>query len=191
MAEKYMVEHFCFEDKETYERALKEHQVISAMKKKYQLSNGKVALNVYQKTVEEKVFSTIVGYSFLRELRHGILAAGLAKEKELEKIPIKNSGTESDSNVTSENRHIGPDKTEKYRRLYEGQCLLNRRMKIIVVALVVLVLAFVIIDLKSEYSVFTYFTDYEAKMEQELIDKYRGWENDLKAREEALNQNQD
>lgn len=58
-----------------------------------------------------------------------------------------------------------------------------------VAALVVLVIAIIVIDFKSEYSVFTYFTDYKAKMEEELIHKYEGWEKELKAREDALGQN--
>lgn len=53
----------------------------------------------------------------------------------------------------------------------------------------VLVIAIIVIDFKSEYSVFTYFTDYKAKMEEELIHKYEGWEKELKAREDALGQN--
>lgn len=192
MLEKYTIEHFEFEDKETYERALKEYHVIKAMKKQHRL-NGKMAVRLYQKAIEEKVFSTIVGYSFLEELRRIIRKTGAAKESDLAAIPVYGkqghtaSGTEEHpgGNRVTVKRS---DHLEKYKRLYEGQCLLNRRLKIVVVALVLLVAAIVIIDLKSEYSVFTYFTDYKAKMEEELIDKYENWESELKAREDALEQ---
>ena len=76
----------------------------------------------------------------------------------------------------------------RFERLYEGQRLLNKKLKFVVVALVVLVIAFIVVDFKSEYSVFTYFTNYKAKMEEELIHKYEGWESELKAREDALEQ---
>ena len=39
-------------------------------------------------------------------------------------------------------------------------------------------------------SFFTYFTNYKANMEEELIDKYENWEEELKAREDALEQSQ-
>lgn len=192
MSEKYTVEHFEFENQETYERALKEHNVISMMKKKYRLTNGKTALKLYEKAIEEKAFTTIVGYSFLEELRQIIRKTGAAGETKLADIPVlekddgmteKAVGTQRNGNGTM---MIG--NSEKYRRLYEGQQLLNRRLKIIVVALLVLVVAIVVIDIKSEYSVFTYFTNYKAKMEEELIDKYENWESELKAREDALNE---
>ncbi len=184
MSEKYTVEHFEFEEKEAYERALKEYNVIQAIKKKKRL-NAKTSVLLYQKAVEEKTFSTVVGYSFLEELRQIIRKAGVAGEGKLAAIPVSGKQDQTGDNRSSVKN--GGD-SEKYKRLYNGQCLLNRRLKIVVVALLFLVAAIVIIDLKSEYSVFTYFTDYKAKMEEELIDKYESWESELKAREDALDQ---
>ncbi len=56
MSEKYVVEHYRFEDKAVFERAQKEARLIETMRKKYKLSNGKIALKVYQKAVEEEIF---------------------------------------------------------------------------------------------------------------------------------------
>lgn len=184
MSEQYTVEHFCFTDKGTYERAVKEQKVIEAMRDRYDLSSGKTAYRLYQKAVEEKAFTTVVGYTFLKELRSTALKTKAVKEKELSDIPVKaGADVRASESVPPQKRR--PD---KYRNLYEGQRLLNRRLKIVVMALLVLVIAFVVIDLRSEYSVFTYFTDYKSKMEEELIDKYENWESELKAREDALNQ---
>lgn len=189
MAEKWMVESFCFEDKETYELAQKEAQLIRTMRQKCNLSDGKNACKIYLRAVEEKVFSTAVGYSFLAELHSTILKSGKVSEKKLPAIPVK-PGAGGDLGAVSQ-PHLQPsikgDSAARYKRLYEGQCLLNRRLKIVLFAAVVLVIAFVIIDWKSEYSVFTYFTDYKAKMEEELINKYEEWENNLQERENALN----
>ena len=55
MSEKYVVEHYRFEDKAVFERAQKEARLIEPMRKKYKLSNGKIALKVYQKAVEEEI----------------------------------------------------------------------------------------------------------------------------------------
>ena len=51
---------------------------------------------------------------------------------------------------------------------------------------VIAIIGFVVINFKFEYTIFTYFTDYKAKMEEELVDKYEHWEEQLKARESKL-----
>lgn len=193
MSEKYMVDGFCFQNKSVYDRAVKEHTVITSMRKKYNFSEGKTAWMVYQKAVKEEVFTTVVGYSFLKELQETIGASGIMKGKSIAEIPVK---LEASAAGTEETGAAGGKVTGsagwkenpgRYKMLYEGQCLLNRRLKFIVFALIVLVAALVIIDAKSEYSVFTYFTDYKTQMEEELINKYEKWESELKAREDALN----
>lgn len=193
MSEKYVVEHYRFEDKAVFERAQKEARLIETMRKKYKLSNGKIALKVYQKAVEEEIFMTEVGYSFLRELRIIALKTNAAAGEELPEIPIRagdGAGQHHSGESTAAVEHSPKRLRElsRFERLYEGQRLLNKKLKFVVAVLVVLVIAFIVIDFKSEYSVFTYFTDYKAKMEEELIHKYEGWENELKAREDALEQ---
>lgn len=49
-----------------------------------------------------------------------------------------------------------------------------------------MLIAVIFITVKSKYSVFTYFTDYKSNMENELIDKYEKWEQDLSDKEKAL-----
>lgn len=38
-------------------------------------------------------------------------------------------------------------------------------------------IGFVVINFRFEYSIFTYFTNYKANMEEELIDKYENGKN--------------
>lgn len=184
MAEKLIVDHFCFESKDNYDRAVKEEKAIRSMRGKYKIEDEKIALKLYGKAVEEKVFSTAVGYSFLEELRGTIVKSGKIPGNKLPPIPVAKTGAEM-SREQLVQKSSG-EKGGRYKRLYEGQCLINKRLKLLFAALFIIVAAFVIIDLKSEYSIFTYFTDYKANMEEELIDKYEGWESELRAREEAL-----
>ena len=79
-------------------------------------------------------------------------------------------------------------KEAKWKRLYEGQQLLNKKLKIALFAAVVLLVGFVVINFRFEYSIFTYFTNYKANMEEELIDKYERWEERLQQKEDSLNQ---
>ena len=187
MADQFRIDHFQFKDRDAYERAVKEKKIVQAMREKFRFSDVEVAKKVYVKAVEEQVFSTVVGYEFLLELRKSILSSGKAPEKEMPAIPAQGGGEER---TAASAPNAGNTSVQRYKRLYEGQKILNKRMKFVLFIAILIVAAFVVIDVSSEYTVFTYFTDYKAKMEEELIDKYEGWEKELKAREDALNQGQ-
>lgn len=187
MADKRIVNHYQFDNKDVYEQAVMEEKVIVAMRKKFNLMDGKIAAKVYEKAVDEKVFSTVVGYAFLNELRNTAVIRGKISPDRLPLLPVQGGDR---AVVVQEPRKSFTRTSDgnRFKTLYEGQCVLNKRLKVVVFALIVIVAAVVVMDIKSEYSVFTYFTDYKAKMEEELIDKYEQWENELKEREAALEQ---
>lgn len=185
MADSYQVDAFTFQNKEEYERAVREEQVVSTLRRKFSRSDVKTVWKVYVKSVEENVFTTAVGYGFLLELRQIITASGKIPENKIPAIPVRNDSGAA-APPPSSIKSAGSGDSGRYKRLYEGQRLLNKRLKIVLFAVFVTVAALLIIDFKSEYSVFTYFTDYKAKMEEELIDKYEKWEKELTARENAL-----
>ena len=179
---KEVFDSFMFESREAYDCAKKENEVVKQIRKKMDLDDPKVALKVYNKAVTGKIFDTVIGYSFLAELRETIIKAELATEEMLPDIPIRESKPQA--------RDIMPDRKArniKYKALYERQKLLNRKFKIIIAGLVILIAGFVFINLRFEYTIFTYFTNYKAKMEEELIDKYEGWSEKLQEKERQLN----
>lgn len=176
---------FEFESRETFEQAEKEAELIQRLVEKTDVSDPKTALKVYNKSVSDKLFSTVSGYRFLLQLRETILKSGLVTERALAPIPVKE--------LTEKRKDVIPERSMqegRFRRLYEGQQLLNKKLKIAIVALVILLIGFVVINFRFEYTVFTYFTNYKAKMEEELIDKYEKWDAELKAREDKLEQSE-
>lgn len=176
-----VIEHFTFESREDYDRAEKEMEFINQIQEKVDLTVGENALKVYNKAVSDKMFETVIGYLFLDELRQVIIAGEVASADSLADIPVKfsqNSGTD-----VIQKR---PSSESRVQRMYEGQRLLNHKLKIAIVALVVLLAGFVIINFRFEYSIFTYFTNYKANMEEELIDKYENWQSELEEREQKL-----
>lgn len=179
----YELDGFVFESRETYETAKREYEMIQVLMDKVDFSDGKAALKVYNKFVEEKTFMTVVGYGFLQELRKRLLENGVGTPESLIEIPIREK--------TRENRDIMPSRPQgesKYRRLYHSQKQINGKLKIALVAVIILLIGFTAITVGTDYSVFTYFTNYKANMEEELIDKYEKWEEELQARENALEQ---
>lgn len=181
MDEKTSIENFEFESREDYDRAVKELEFINKVRENADLSIGDNAYMVYKKAVTDKMFHTVAGYFFLQELRQTIIQSGVAPEEELGDIPVRateNSGQDTLSgNTFMENR---------FRRLYEGQRILNKKFKIAIVALVILLASFVFINFRFEYSIFTFFTNYKANMEEELINKYEHWQSQLEEREKNL-----
>ncbi len=91
MIEQYKVNGFSFDNKEAYDCAVKEEQVVRTMRSKFKSSDTKMAYKVYVKAVQEHVFTTVVGYEFLMELRQAILASGSISEKKLPAIPVQGS----------------------------------------------------------------------------------------------------
>lgn len=181
MAQKQATEHFEFESREAFDEAQKELELIQELMKQMDVSKPKMALKLYNKAVSEKIFGTVNGYFFLMELRQHILESGVATDKVLAPIPIK-----APKGVRKDTITPRPPQEGRFQRLYEGQCLLNKKFKIAIVAMVITLIGFVAINFRFEYTIFTYFTNYKANMEEEIIDKYEKWEEELKAREDKL-----
>lgn len=179
------IEHFSFESREDYDRAEKELEFIEKIRENVDLTLGENAHKVYIKAVTDKMFQTVIGYLFLLELRQTIEQSGVVPLEELEDIPVKvveNTGQD----VIQERAY----RENRFRRLYEGQRLLNKKFKIIIAALVILITGFVIINFRLEYSIFTYFTNYKANMEEEIVNKYENWQNQLEEREKKLQESE-
>lgn len=175
---------FDFESRESYEQACEESGIIQHLLEEVDVTDVKNALRVYNHCVAKREFHTISGYFFLVELRQRILESGLVSERALAPIPIKEpANTKKD---------VVPERTaqeRRFRRLYENEKLLNKKLKVILAALLVLLVGFIFINFRFEYTIFTYFTNYKANMEEELIDKYEKWESELQQRENSLLKN--
>lgn len=183
MSEKIKLEDFTFESREVYDRAEKELGVIHQLENGVDLNDGKNALKVYNKAVSDKVFETVIGYCFLHDLRRHILQTGVTSKDRLDDIPVRQNDKGRTDTITQP-----PMETLRYKRMYEGQRINNKKFKIALVAMAVVLFAFVFINFRMEYSVFTYFTNYKANMEEELIDKYEDWQSELEEREKKLNE---
>lgn len=193
MSNAKQIDCFLFATEDTYETAKREKIVIEKIRKKYDVRNKQVALKIYRKAVKDNSFSTLVGYAFLEELYHNMEIAGVNVE-ELPPVFTEKKDEKEKKNGSSQNRidkNAQERKNSKWKLLYEGQKRINKHLKIAIAMLVILILSLFVIEYKSQYSIFTYFTDYKSKMEQELIDQYENWEEQLQQREDALQQRED
>jgi hypothetical protein len=174
---------FQFESRETYDQAKKEYEMITMLEDKVDLSDPKAALKVYNRFVAEHTFRTAVGYTFLVELHQYIVDSELVTDEGLLSIPVAEMQKRELDTIPSR-----PNGESRYKRLYERQKTISTKFKFALIAACVLLVGFVVITMKTRYSVFTYFTNYKQNMEEQLIDKYEKWQTDLESRENALKQ---
>lgn len=187
---KYIIEEFCFLDKKEYERALKEKETISYITANTDMNDMKAVLKVYNRAVEKKSFQTVIGLEFLKNIRSRLIVSGLVTAETISEIPVIKRGTEVKKTEPLDKNDASRE-IEKYKKAYENASTGRTIKNIIIGFLSVIIIAMIIITAKAKYSIFTYFTDYETKMENELIDKYEKWEDELEAREKALNSGQE
>ena len=152
----------------------------SLIRKKYDVKNKRVALKIYQKAVKDNSFSTVIGYSFLEELYYNMEQAKVPVN-DLPRLPLKETVEERPGKGYLP--AASKAKEEKWKILYQTQKTFNKKCKIVIAMLVILIAALFVIEYKSQDSIFT----YKEKTEQELIDKYETWEEELQERENALN----
>ena len=75
------------------------------------------------------------------------------------------------------------DQTEKYKKAYENAKAGNKIRTFFIIVLFVVMVG---ITYKSQYSVFTYFTNYKENMKNEILNEYENWESDLNKREKKV-----
>lgn len=182
---KYVIDGYSFPGRNDYEKALKEKEAISYIAANTNMADMKAVLKIYNKSVEKQSFQTAVGLEFVNNMRKTLISSGIVSKDTLMDIPVprisgSRQATASADGSTSDAR------ADKYKLAYEN-ALAGRTIRNIVIAfLTLIIIAMLVITFNSKYSVFTYFTDYKADMENELIDKYESWKDELDKREKEL-----
>lgn len=179
----YELESFVFESRKAYEKAKKEEELIQTLLESADLTDEKNALKTYNRFVTDKTFSTIIGYTFLVQLRDYLIQSEFVSADALMEIPVKAINADASDTMPAK-----PQGESRYKRLYEIEKMSKKKFKIALIAAVVFLIGVIAVTLGSKYSVFTYFTNYKANMEEELIDKYENWQEELQQREDALEQ---
>ena len=174
---RFILDGFVFSTRKDYERACKEKETIE-----YLVANS----NMSDMAVEKKSFQTVIGLEFIENMRKRLLSSGIVKENQLAYVPVVPRVKEKMSGKSITDKDVLEKNVEKYKNAYEAEKAGKKIKNMAIVFLCILLIAVIFITVKSKYSVFTYFTDYKSNMENELIDKYEKWEQDLSDKEKAL-----
>lgn len=169
-----MIDGFAFADSLDYREAEKEAEALKYIKANSDLSNIEQMTKLYQMLLERKTLKTVVGFSFLKELRDKILKEGQLEESSLPGILIEKSPKElkvlSGSPKDLEKKH--QERVDNYRIKLRN----SRIISIFLTGIIIVMLVMAIFSDRTKYA------DYEKK----ILNKYSAWEEDLAAREKAL-----
>lgn len=184
----YQLDGFLFQNKEDYDRAVKEKETITYLKANSNSDDMKALLRIYNRSIEKESFRTVIGMEYMNDIRKRLVDSGLVSKEALAPIPVQRStvlfkdrGEDQARNGADLERQL-----KRYKDAYESASAGKTIKNLAIVILVLIIFAMILITYKTKYSVFTYFTDYKEKMRNEVIDEYENWQEQLEQKEQEL-----
>ncbi|MCI8770994.1 MAG: hypothetical protein HFH73_07570 [Lachnospiraceae bacterium] len=184
MGNQYTVDGYVFQNASDYERALKEKETIAYLSANTDMANMKDVYKIYKLSVEKKSFQTVFGLVFLEELRKRLLGSETVTEDILEPIPtgrIVMVSKEKSAKSGAEARELNKYK-EAYQKAKSGSVIKN----FLILVLIVVIGVMLFITSRNQYSIFTYFTNYEENIRNEIVNEYEEWQQQLEEKEKEL-----
>lgn len=164
------VDGFVFPSYKETQIALKEKKNIEIIRQRTPLTEAAEIYDLYTKLIERDMFKTMVGYSFLYELRMRLVSEFGYEEAELPTV-ILPKRMEYDK-VHELNQGVLEQKLK-------GLLLVKKRMTIVIIALAIMVVAmFVIAAVNPNVGYIN--------TENKILNKYSAWQEDLEEREQAV-----
>ncbi|MDF2908288.1 MAG: hypothetical protein K0R34_3609 [Herbinix sp.] len=171
----YKVAGYIFADAHNYKEAKREEETVEYIKANTDLNDLNKALKLYHKLVERKTLKTIVGYTFLNDLRNKILNAGIVTRENLPDIQIE----KSDKEPRVYDNVLEKEQVQRHLTMIEDYKVKLRNSRIISIFLAAIIIIMIVIAVFSDRSMYSIY-------ENQVIDKYVGWQTELETREKAL-----
>ena len=180
----YQVEGYAFESKEAAKEAKKEAEGIKMMRNSMNLDDAAVALQLYKKLIANDLLHTVIGYSFLKELQISLRMSPQISSEDIPVIPVYDRGEEEqrakvreEELAKQQKKEAKVQKTLKRAKFYRKGFFVSSFFSI-VFALGIIGMFVIAYVSGNSMNIFNY--------ENELIDRYEGWEQELTEREREL-----
>ncbi|MDF2485342.1 MAG: hypothetical protein K0R46_1510 [Herbinix sp.] len=171
----YKVAGYVFADAHHYKEAKREEETVEYIKANTDLNDLNKVLKLYHKLVERKTLKTVIGYTFLSELRNRILGAGIVTKENLPNILIE----KSDKEPRVYDNVLEKEQEQRHLTMIEDYKVKLRNSRIISIFLAIIIIIMIIIAVFSDRSMYSIYKN-------QVIDEYVGWQTELEAREKAL-----
>ena len=194
---KYNIGGYIFDDENKAKKAAKELKAVEYILGQIKDGDEKAVLTVYKKLLNQRMFSTEIGMSFLAQLRQNLLDSEVFTPEDIPPVysleePPKDVTPEEkteDTNSSSDEK-VSKAKKEKADKKVVAKVTNDsseiKRLKAINKVLLILCIALLLCVLGMFYVSTTINSPTILDYEEKLIDKYSSWEQDLTEREEAI-----
>ena len=173
--EALIVEGFVFPSYKEAQIAQKEQVNIEAIRQRISGMDGKTQYELYCKLMERDMFKTMVGYSFLYEIRHGLIETYGYSEQELPNIQLPKR---------MEYDKVAQLNQGKLETKVQQLMVIKTRMTITIVALLFVVVGMFIIAAVNPNVGYV-------NTENKILNKYSAWQEDLEQREAAVREKEE
>lgn len=179
----YSIGGFEFATREEMQKAKKELEGIAFVKEQIDMQDPEKVLAVYRRLIDEKVFSTVAGYSYLYGLQQYLLEVPYMKQEEIPAIAVQgeekkeqenrqNHRSSKQSKGRQDSRRSKTEKHTDYRQRFRVSLYIN------VIVITIILAMFAITATSGNINIINY--------ENKIIEKYVNWEEELKTKEESL-----
>ena len=194
---KYNIGGYIFDDENKAKKAAKELKAVEYILGQIKDSDENAVLTVYKKLLNQRMFSTEIGMSFLAQLRQNLLDSEVFTPEDIPPVysleePPKDVTPEEkteDTNSSSDEK-VSKAKKENADKKVVAKVTSDsseiKRLKAINKVLLILCIALLLCVLGMFYVSTTINSPTILDYEEKLIDKYSSWEQDLTEREEAI-----
>ena len=173
-----MINGFCFENEEEAARAKKEADGVRYLREKINTDAPESVLGIYNKMVQQRLFETAVGYTYLGELQEYLKSIPFIDAEAILPIPVQHPVLEE----SIQKKRRAERKTTPETQIQVQNFDFRKRYQAALYVCLVLFLCIVGMFAVSISSSSPTILNYETK----LIDRYEQWERELEEREAAL-----
>lgn len=174
---------FIFENQAEADQARKEVEGVKYIKGKTDMDNPQMVLQIYNKMIQQNLFETAVGYSYLSDLQEYLYTIPFISNEDILPIPVRHPALEQNirrkiSLPEKRNKSVQNQdtivKNADYKLRFEIALFLSVILAVSVIGM------FIISASSGSPTILNY--------ENELINRYEQWEQELEEREAAVKQ---
>jgi hypothetical protein len=171
---------FAFAEEEMAKQAQKELDGVAYVRGKADMDNPRMVLQIYNKMVEQQLFETVVGYVYLKELQDYLTSIPFIDQDAILAIPVPAPASSESGRGAGKKIKLKQQKKDEPNR--EKERVWELRAKILAGVCITLALCVVGMFIVQTTAGSTNILNYE----NELINKYETWEEQLEEREAAI-----
>ncbi len=170
MAREYKFKGYTFYSEEEYNEAKKENETIEYIKARTDLGRTDTVIALYNRLIDRKVISTVIGLDFLKRLRGLALKDEMVQASKLRDLP--------DISASQKPRVKEKKALTKTQRLERE----NIGLKIIVIGLAVILIGMFVILLTGD------LTPFKSIYEEQVMNEYAGWKQELTEKQKWIDE---